>query len=180
MQRCFAVNLTVALSLAALLAVGCSRSGDSKPAADAAVAGTRSLAAIWADVLTQRDVIHQIFVEDLEAVTHQDCADLGAAARRLDDLYSELATHLSAKSGQADGRLRAIGEIVARASGVVAKIRESALAEAPGVWITLRYPLDQSLRELESYFTADELAQESVMSRPGFEAQPPPAALSPI
>jgi hypothetical protein len=180
MQRRFAVKLTVALSLAALLGIGCSRSGDSKAPSDAAIAGTRTIAAIWADVLTQRDVIHLIFVKDLEDVTHEDCSAVGAAARRLDELYSELASHVSAKGGQAEGPMRALGDVTMRASGVVAKVRETALAEAPGAWANLRYPLDQSLRELESYFTADELAQESVMNRPGFEAKPPEAPVSPI
>jgi len=180
MHSRFAVNLAVAVSLAALLGAGCSRSGDSAAPKDAEIAGTRPMAAIWADILTQRDAIHMIFVEDLEEVSHADCDAVGASARRIDALYSELVNHIGAKSGQGEGRLRAIGDVVTRASGVIAKVRESAVAEAPGLWVTLRYPLDQSLRELESYFTADDLGQESVMNRPGFEASPPPASLSPI
>lgn len=178
MHRRCAVNLAVALSLVALLGAACSRSGDSKPAT--AGKTTRSIAAIWADVLTQRDQIHLIFVENLEDVTHEDCAALGASARSIDELLSELVNQMSAKSGQGDGRLRAIGDVVSRTTGVLSKIRETALAESPGAWPNLRYPLDQGLRELETYFTADDLAQESVMNRPGFETKPIPPPLSPI
>ncbi len=64
--------------------------------------------------------------------------------------------------------------------GVTTKIRESALAEAPGQWVQLRFPLDQSLRAVESYFTPEELGGQSVAARPNFESKPPPAALSPI
>ena len=71
-----------------------------------------------------------------------------------------------------------LAEIKAEAS--LAKIRESALAEAPGQWINLRYPLDQSLRAVESYFTPEELGGQSVVARPDFEVKPQPAALSPI
>ena len=180
MQSRFAATLAVAVSLAALLGAGCSRSGDPVPSKGAEIARTRPMAAIWADVLTQRDAIHMILVKDLEEVSHADCDAVGASARRIDDLYSELVNNIGAKSGEDEGRLRSIGDAVTRASGVIAKVRESAIAEAPGLWVILRYPLDQSLRELESYFTADDLGQESVMNRPGFEASPPPASLSPI
>jgi hypothetical protein len=177
MRRRLAVNLTVALSLAALLGAGCSRSGDSTPADT----GTRPLAAIWADILTQRDQIHMVFMEDLEDVTHDDCARVGAAARRIDDLFSELVNHLGAKSGGADpGRVRSLGDTISRASTIIGKVRETALSEAPGAWPNLRFPLDQSLREIETYFSADELGRESVLGRPGFEAQPLPPPASPI
>lgn len=178
MQRRSAVYLAVSLSLAVALGAGCSRSRDSKPA-DAAAPGTRPLAAIWADVLTQRDVMHLLFIKPLEDVTHEDCAALGASARRLDQLMTELSNRVGGTSGQGEGRLRAIGEVLTRITAVISKARESALAESPGAWVKLRYPLDQSLRDFETYFTADDLG-ESVMSRPGFETTAPPEALSPI
>ena len=42
--------------------------------------------AIWAEVLAQRDKIQAIIAKELEDVTHEDCAALGAAARRVDEL----------------------------------------------------------------------------------------------
>ena len=179
MPRRFSQCFAVPLSLVAVLAVGCSRAGDSKPG-DKAVPGTRPIAAIWADVLGQRDTIHSIFTKDLESVTHEDCAALGASARRVDELTTELVSHVGGTSGQSDTRLRALGDAIARMAAVFAKVRETALSEAPGAFVNLRYPVDQSLRQVESYFSADDLGNESVLNRPGFETQPPPPAASPI
>jgi len=179
MPRRSAVYLALSLMLALVVGAGCSRSRDSKPA-DKAVPGTRPLAAIWADVLAQRDVIHIVFMKDLEEVTHEDCATAGGAARKLDDLVTELTNHVGGMSEEGEGRLRAIGDALTRVSAVISKVRETAVAESPGAWVQLRFPLDQSLREFESYFTAADLGNESVMSRPGFETKPPPAAISPI
>jgi hypothetical protein len=179
MPRRSAVTLALSLSLAAVLGSGCSRSRESKPA-EATATKARSLAAIWADVITQRDVMHQIFVKKIEDVTHEDCAQLGAAARRLDALTTELTNHLGGMSGQDAGRLRQVGDVITRISAVINKIRDSALAESPGVWPQLRFPLDQSLRMFETYFSPADLGNESVTNRPGFETEPPPAALSPI
>jgi hypothetical protein len=176
MQSRFAVFAAVAVSLAALLGAGCSRSSDSTPAA----AKARTVGDIWADVLGQRDAIHLVFMKELEDVTHEDCAAVGASARRLDDLYSELVNVLGAMSPRDEGKLRTLGDVLVRATGVTAKVRETALSEAPGAWVNLRYPLDQSLREVESYLSPDDLRGESVVSRPGFETKPPPAPLSPI
>lgn len=176
MQSRFAVSAAVAVSLAVLLGGGCSRSSDSKPPAPQA----RSLADIWVDALTQRDAIHLVFMKELEEITHEDCAAVGASARRLDELFSELVNVLGATSGQDEGKLRTIGDVLTRASAVTAKVRETALAEAPGAWVNLRFPLDQALREVESYLNPDDLRGESVVNRPGFETKPPPAPLSPI
>ena len=179
MQTRLAVKLSLAASLAALLLAGCSRSGDSKPAA--APTGQRTIAAVWADMLTERDQIHLVFIKDLEEVTHQDCRDMGAAAGRMNELYSELLNILGAQSTVEDrGKMRALGDAVGRASSLVTRIRESALAEAPGMWPAMRFPLDQSLRDVESYFTAADLNSESIVKRPGFETVPPARAPSAI
>jgi hypothetical protein len=179
MHTRLAVKLSVAASLAALLLLGCSRSSDSKPAA--ALPGQRTIAAIWADLLTQRDQIHLVFIKDMELVTHQDCRDMGAAAARMNELYSELLNVLGAQTTLEDrGRVRALGDAVGRASSVSTRIRESALMEAPGMWPAMRYPLDQSLRDVESYFTAADLNSESIVNRPGFEPTPLPPAPSAI
>src|SRR5262245_2994046 len=95
MQTRLALKLSAA-ALAVLLCAACSRSGDSKPAA--APAGQRTVAAVWADMLTQRDQIHLIFVKDMEQVTHQDCRDMGTAAARMNELYSEMLNILGAQS----------------------------------------------------------------------------------
>ena len=176
MQSRFAVSAAVAVSLAVLLGGGCSRSSDSKPPA----AQARSVGDIWAEALAQRDAMHIVFMKDLEDVTHEDCAAVGASARRLDDLYSELVSVRGASKSKDEGKLRTLGDVLVRATGVTAKLRETALSEAPGAWVNLRFPLDQSLREVESYLSPDDLRGESVVSRPGFETKPPPAPLSPI
>jgi hypothetical protein len=177
MPRRFPVYFAVSLSLVAALGGGCSRSRDSKPPAGA---GGRSLAAIWTDMLAQRDAMHLLFVKDLELVTHEDCAAVGASARRMDELTTELVNRLGGTSAQTEGRLRAIGETVSRLSAVISKVRETALAETPGAWFVLRYPVDQSLKEMERYFSADDLGNQSVTARPDFENEPPPVPLSPI
>ncbi|MFI5315999.1 MAG: hypothetical protein ACHQ6T_09865 [Myxococcota bacterium] len=169
---CFAVSLM----LVAALGGGCSRSRESKPPTPSA----RSLAAIWSDILAQRDAMHAIFTKDLELVTHEDCASVSAAARRIDELTSEFVNRVGATSAPGEGRLRALGDALGRVSAVLAKVRETALAEAPGAWVGLRFPLDQSLKGLESYFTADDLGNQSVTARPDFETSPPPPPFSPI
>ncbi len=178
MQNPWIVKLSVA-ALAAFLCAACSRSSDSPP--PTALPGQRNVAAVWADMLTQRDQIHLIFIKDMEQVTHQDCRDMGAAAARMTELYSELLNILGATSTPDDrGRMRSLGEAVGRASNVVTRIRESALAEAPGMWPAMRWGLDNSIRDVESYFSAEALNSESIVKRPGFETTtppPPPAAI---
>jgi hypothetical protein len=175
MTRRFQVRSVLPLALAALLAVGCGRGHEAaKPA------GGRMLAEIWKDILAQRDTIHGLFMKPLEEVTHQDCADLGAAARQIDALTSELGNAVAVGSNFESGRIRSIGGAVTRISGVTQRIRETALAEAPGAWPELRFPLDQSLRGFETLFSPQELGGESVSLRPGFETQPLPAPLSPV
>jgi hypothetical protein len=172
-----AVFAAVAVSLAALVGAGCSRSSDSpKPEA----AAVRAVGDIWVDVLVQRDVIHLVFMKELEVVSHEDCAEVGAAARRMDDLFTELTNALGGMTSADAGRARSLGEVLTRTTGVIAKVRETALAEAPGAWPALRFPLDASLREVESYLNPDDLRGESVMRRPGFETKPLPEPLSPI
>jgi hypothetical protein len=177
MKRRLAVRLALSLGLvAALAAAGCSRSGE-EPKKPSAV---RPLSAIWPEVLAQRDTMQDILGKELEDVTHDDCSALGAAARRVDELTGEILSYVPTTPDQSEGRLRAVGDVIIQMQGVTSKIRESALAEAPGQWIQLRYPLDQVLRAVESYFTPEELGGQSVATRPDFETKPQPAALSPI
>lgn len=176
MTRRSPVRAALALALVALFAAGCGRGRESSPQS-----GGRKLADVWKEILAQRDVIHGLFMKPLEEVTHEDCANLGAAARQIDALTSELGNTLSSTSGGSDsGRLRSVGGAVTRISSVTQRIREVALAEAPGAWPELRFPLDQSLRGFENLFTPDDLGRESVTLRPGFETQPLPAPLSPV
>jgi hypothetical protein len=175
MPRRSAVPLVISLALTIVLGVSCSRS-EHKPAADSA----RTLAQIWAEVLGERDTIHLIFIKEIEEVNHQDCADLGAAARRIDDLTGEMVNSIGATSGQGEDRLRSIGNAVSRMASVTTKIRETALAESPGAFPELRFPLDYALHDIEYFFSADDLGHESVMARPGYETAPLPPPLSPI
>ena len=176
MTRCLSARVALSLALVAALAAGCSRSGDpaTKPAP------VRPLSAIWPDVLAQRDTIQTLLAKPLEEVTHDDCRALGAAARSVEELIGQILDYAPTAGEQNEGRLRAIGDMVIRMQGITGKIRESALAETPGEWVKLRYPLDQVLRAVESYFTPEEIGGQSVAARPDFETKPPPAALSPI
>jgi hypothetical protein len=177
MNRRIAARLAFSLGLIAALASGCSREKEEAQAPSDA----RPLSVIWPEVLAQRDILQDMFAKPLEEVTHEDCAAVGAAARRIDALSGEILSWVPASaSGKDEGRLRSIGDVVIQMQGVTSKIRESALAETPGQWIYLRFPLDQTLRSAETYFTPEELGGQSVAARPNFESKPQPAALSPI
>ncbi|HTO55038.1 MAG TPA: hypothetical protein VMR50_16770 [Myxococcota bacterium] len=163
------------LSLAALVLLSaCSRSEHKPPAP-----GSRTPAAIWGDVLGQRNNIHLGFVKELEEVTHKDCADVGASAHRLDDLLSELMNTLGATISDR-GQLRSIGDAASRLNSVVSQIRESALAESPGAWPELRFPLDFALYQMEQIVSPGVLGPDSVTSCPGFETKPLPRPPSPV
>ena len=171
-----AAHLALSLSLLAALAVGCSRSEQAKkPAAE-----VRPMSAIWPEVLAERDKMQDLMNKPLEEITHDDCTALGAAARRVDELTGDILSTVPTMADQSEGKLRSLGDVIIQMQGAIGKIRESALAEAPGQWINLRYPLDQTLHALESYFTPEELGGQSVAARPNFETKPQPAALSPI
>ena len=170
-----AARLALSLSLLAALAVGCSRSEEAKK-----TAAVRPMSSIWPEVLAQRDKMQDLMAKPIEEVTHDDCAALGAAARRVDELTGDILSTVPTMPDQSEGKLRALGDVIIHMQGAIAKIRESALAEAPGQWIGLRYPLDQSLRALESYFTVEDLGGQSVAGRANFETKPQPPALSPI
>jgi hypothetical protein len=174
MPRRLVLSLAAALVLVTGLG-GCSRSNQSKPAAADA-----SLSKIWAEILDQRDAIHRVFMIELEDVTHQDCADLGAAARQMNSLMGDFTGAIGRMPNADSGKLRAVSDAISRLSSVTNRIREQALAEAPGAFPEQRYPLDFCLRDIERYFTADDLGGQSVASRPGFETEPLPAPLSPI
>jgi hypothetical protein len=176
MARRLARSLAVPLALAALVAAG----GACHKAQQSDAAAARPTAAVWADVLAQRDALHQIMTKPLEDVTHADCAQVGADARQLEALMRELTASVAADKSQSEGHLRALGDVLGLTDQTITKIRETALSEMPGAWDKLRFPLDQALRAVESYFTADQLGGESVVRRPGFEASPPPTAASPV
>jgi hypothetical protein len=176
MKSRFMARLALPLGLIAALAVGCSRSSDDAHKA----APVRPLSAIWPEILAQRDAMQTLMTKPLEEVTHEDCSALGAAARKVDELTGEILSYVTTTSNQDEGRLRSIGDVIIHMQGVMAKIRESALAEAPGQWIQLRFPLDQTLRGVETYFTPEELGGQSVATRENYETKPQPAPLSPI
>lgn len=175
-RRSLTARLALSLGLVAALAAGCSRSEDAAQKPSSA----RPLSQVWADVLAQRDIMQTLMGKALEEVTHEDCAALGAAARRIDQLTEDLAATVPALPEQSEGQLRATGDAIMQLKGAMAKIRESALAEAPGQWVHLRFPLDRALRVLESYFPPEQLGPDSVTSRPNYESKPQPPPLSPI
>jgi hypothetical protein len=175
MKSRLAARLALSLGLAAALAVGCSRSGETPKTAP-----MRPLSAIWPEVLAQRDTMQALMLKPLEEVTHADCTALGAAARKVDELTGEILSYVPTMPNQDEAKLRALGDVIIHMQSVTAKIRESALAEAPGQWVGLRFPLDQTLRGFESYFTPEEVGGQSVASRENYETKPQPAALSPI
>jgi hypothetical protein len=176
MARRLARSLAVSISIAALVVAG----GACRKGKETAAAAPRPIAAVWSDILAQRDAMHALMTKELEDVTHEDCAQLGADSRKIESLMSELTASVAADKNQTEGHLRALGDVLGQTGQAVAKIRETALAEMPGAWVKLRFPFDQSLRDVETYFTADELGGQSVVQRPDFEATPPPAGVSPI
>jgi len=176
MTRPLAARLALALALVAALATGCSRKEEAPKRPDAA----RPMSAIWPDILAQRDVIQKLLHAPIESVTHADCSALGAGARKVDELTNELLSAISERYAGDENKLRATGDIVIRLQSVTNQLRESALAEAPGQWPALAFPLDQSLRGIETYFTAEDLGDQSVAARPDFETKPLPAPLSPV
>jgi hypothetical protein len=147
MARRLARSLAVTVTLAALVAAGgaCRKTGENTAAAP------RSIAAVWADILGQRDAMHELMTKALEDVTHEDCAQVGAGARQLESLMNELTASVASDKSQTEGHLRALGEILGLVGQTVTKIRETALAEMPGAWPKLRFPLDQSLRDVETF-----------------------------
>ena len=175
MKRPVAARLALSLGLIAALAAGCSRSDDAPKTAP-----VRPLSAVWPEVLAQRDTMQTLMNKPLEEVTHEDCSALGAAARKVDDLTGEILSYVPTIPSLDEGRMRALGDVIIRMQSVTAKVRESALAEAPGQWVQLRFPLDQTLRVFESYFTPEEMGGQSVATRENFETKPQPVALSPI
>jgi len=175
MKRPVVVRLALSLGLIAALAAGCSRSDDAPKAAPA-----RPLSAVWPELLAQRDAIQALMNKPLEEVTHEDCSALGASARKVNDLTGEILLTVPTMVSQDEMKLRSIGDVIIQLQGVTAKIRESALAEAPGQWVQFRFPLDQSLRNFESFFTPEEVGGQSVATRENFETKPQPASLSPI
>lgn len=175
MTRPSAARVALALALVAALAAGCSRKEEApKPGA------ARPMSAIWPDMLAQRDAIQKLLHKPIEEVGHEDCSALGAAARKVDELTNELLSALSERYAGDEAQLRATGDVVIRLQGVTSQIRESALAEAPGRWPGLAFPLDQTLHLVESYFTPEDLGGQSVAARPDFESKPLPAPLSPV
>ncbi|HTO70306.1 MAG TPA: hypothetical protein VMR31_10635 [Myxococcota bacterium] len=177
MTRRLARVVSVSIALAALVAGGAACSRKSAPEAAGA---NRPLSAIWPEVLAQRDIMHEIMLKPLEDVTHEDCAKVGAASRQLGALVKELTITVSLDKTLTEGRLRMLGDLLNRLDLAITKVRESALDEAPGLWVKLRFPLDQTLHDLESMFSAADLGGQSVVTRPGYETQPAPEGVSPI
>jgi len=170
-----AARLSLSLVLIAALVSACSRREEpAKPSVH------RELSAIWSDMLAQRDAIQKLLHRPIEEVTHEDCSALGAAARQIDQLTNDILAAVTDKHAGNEGQLRALGDVIIRLQAVTNKLRESALAEAPGQWPALAFPLDQTLRAVETYFTPEDLGGQSVAARPDFEKNPLPAPLSPI
>jgi len=170
-----AARLSLSLALIAALVCACSRRDESaKPSVH------RQVSAIWSDMLAQRDAIQKLLHRPIEEVTHEDCSALGAAARQIDKLTNDVLAAVTDEHAGNEGELRAFGDAIIRLQAVTNKLRESALAEAPGQWAALAFPLDHTLRGVETYFTPEDLGGQSVAARPDFEAKPLPPPLSPI
>jgi hypothetical protein len=176
MARSQSLCIAVSLALCVLTASACGGSRE-KPGGEVKA---RPLPEIWKDVLAARDQFRVVSDKDLADVTHEDCALAGAAGRQLDQLSTELMQRIAETSSIDEGKKRTLASPLTQLQGVGNKLREAALDEAPGSFVVFKFPLDEALHAVESYFTAGELGAESVASRPNYESKPPPAPLSPV
>ena len=164
------------MALALIFATGCSDSEDA--AGEGAVVQARSLPAIWADVLVQRDHVQAATSKGTD-MWHEDCAAVSAATAKLDELAVEMLQRVGVMPSVADRRL-GIQNLIGNYQGLLAKMRSDAIDEMVGTMPTLMISLDSFLRGIEGHFTPEEIGSESVASRPGFKTIQPPPPPSPI
>ena len=162
--------------LGLILTAGCSGSGEKGGAAG--VVQARELPAIYGDILTQRDRIQKAIGKSPD-MWHEDCAEVAAGASELENLLTELmqrTTQMPELGEAATGVQSHVGLTL----GVIAAMRDNAIQEIVGMLPGSMIQLDAYLRGLESHFTPEQLGGQSVTTRPNFNPEPPPPALSPV
>jgi hypothetical protein len=172
------VGSLVVLALA--LGTGCSESDEA--AAGASVEGAavkaRSLPEIWADILAQRDRLHAAISKGTE-MWHEDCAEVASAAVAFDPLVVELGQRATEQL-TAEPRHRGIQELCGYLQATTSMLRSEAIEEKVGVLPGLLISVDALLQGLENHFTREEIGNESVVTRPGFNPVRPPPPPSPV
>jgi hypothetical protein len=172
------VGTLVVLALA--LGTGCSESSDT-PAGAAGGSTTvqaRSLAAVWADVLTQRDRIHEAVSKGTD-MWHEDCAQVSAATASLDSLAVELGKSVAVLP-EGEARRTGVELLLGYLQATTSTMRAAAIEEQVGSLPGMMIGLDALLQGIESHLTPEELGSQSVVTRPGFNPVRPPPPPSPI
>jgi phenylacetate-coenzyme A ligase PaaK-like adenylate-forming protein len=168
------------LLVAALALGGCSDSdtagGEAAPASTAIEA--RPLREIWPDILTRRDEIHAAISKGTD-MWHEDCAQVSAAAAALDTLAVELgqgSTQIPANEVRRTG----LSLLVSYLQTTAMSLREAAIEEHVAKLQSMMIGLDALLEGIETNLTAEERANQSVVTRPGFNPSRPPPPPSPV
>ena len=166
--------------LALTFGTGCSDSDKAGGGAsgEGATVQARSLPAIWADILTQRDRVHAAVSKGTD-MWHEDCAEVVSAAAALDALALELIQRVTVEPSVEDRR-KGILNLLGYFQSAVAALRSAAIDEIVGTLPDVMIGTDALLQGIENTFTRDEIGSESVVTHPGFNPVHPPAMPSPI
>ncbi len=161
--------------LALALGLGCSNSDQTS---GGATIQSRPMPAIWADILTQRDLM-QAAVSKGTDMWHEDCAQVSAAAAEIDKLAVELNQRVAEEASVADRR-KGIENLIGYLQSAASTQRTAAIDEVIGSMPGVMIGIDALLQGLEKHFTRDEIGSESVVTRPGFNPVHPPPPPSPV
>jgi hypothetical protein len=174
MNRIAAAALVIALCFG----TGCSDKDEATGAADKTTIQAREVPVIWSEILAERDVI-QAAVAKKHEMWHEDCAAVAKAATRLETLTAEML----ARVGQMTGlgvRRNGIVPLLGSIEILLTKLRTSAVQETVGDMPALMIALDAYLSGLENHFMPEEIGDDRVVTRPGFNPNAPPPPPSPV
>jgi hypothetical protein len=176
MRRIFGSLMALALAFGS----GCSESDEAAGGASAkgAAIQARSLPAIWADILAQRDRV-QAAVSKGTDMWHEDCAEVSSAATVLEALSLELIQGV-ADLPSVEDRRKSIQTLIGFLQTTIVTLRSDAIDETVGELPGVMIGFDALLQNFENHFTRDEIGSESVTSHPGFNPFYPAPPPSPI
>ena len=110
---------------------------------------------------------------------HEDCAEVASAAAALDPLAIELSQRVEERVSD-EVRRRGIQDLTGYLQTTILRLRSEAIDETIGALPGLMIAMDALLQGLETHFTREEIGNESVVTRPGFNPFHPPPAPSPV